>query len=176
MEQKDLYKYVTKGDVMNAYENGAEILCADKDKNRFVPVKTPCWDWTMYDYIIGNKTKDGLCFHEFVEKVIGERYVFQEKDGDIWKNYVPRYLNKKCSPEHIKTLRLKPKEYVPFEWKDRNELWDKRVKHKKEKMELKINRFEVSGLGNFQINRFQADYLFENFTFMDGSVFGKKKE
>ena len=67
-------------------------------------------------------------------------------------------------------------EYVPFTWEDRDLIRGKWLKHKEKDIEFSIECINKDGTGDEDITFESWNYLFENFTFLDGSVFGKEVE
>lgn len=70
-----------------------------------------------------------------------------------------------------------PKEvlYVPFEEEDKEQFRGKWIKRKDGDIEMKVTRFGTLSTNTFLIEGKCSKYLFENFTFLDGTPFGKVK-
>ena len=115
------YDTISKGDVMNAFEAGAEIESIQKiEEEKWYYNHNPIWNWGMCNYRIANKTADGINFHEFIEQVEPHCANTEHYADDKWNQT-------KCSrgelvrmlifkPSMIKNQRLKPqqKNLVPF--------------------------------------------------------------
>lgn len=66
-------------------------------------------------------------------------------------------------------------QYVPFEEEDKEQFRDKWIKTKNGGVEKKITSFETLSTNTFLIEGKCSKYLFENYTFLDGTPFGKIK-
>ena len=127
------YDIISKGDVMNAFEAGAEIETNYKDDidRRHYINKYPSFNWEDCNYRIANKTADGINFHDFIDQVEPNCANTEHYADDRWhqtkcsRGELVRMLIFK--PSMIKNQRLKPqqKKLVRFEWDDRDMLRDK---------------------------------------------------
>lgn len=66
----------------------------------------------------------------------------------------------------------KPKEYVPFTFEDAPNLLGKQIKHKSANRIIFIHTCVNGGIND----TYDYAYAFENYTFIDGTPFGKIKE
>src|SRR5699024_11933142 len=66
--------------------------------------------------------------------------------------------------------------YVPFEEEDKEQFRGKWIKRKEGNLEMKITRFETLSTNTFLIERRSPKQLLEDFTFIDGTLFGKIKQ
>ena len=64
-------------------------------------------------------------------------------------------------------------QYVPFEEEDKEQFRGKWIKRKEGNLEMKITRFETLSTNTFLIERRSPKQLLEDFTFIDGTPFGK---
>ena len=59
--------------VMQHYENGGEVECADVGFDKWETVSNPLWNWPDYNYRI----------KEQKQKVTIEKWLFRDKQGDF---------------------------------------------------------------------------------------------
>lgn len=70
-------------------------------------------------------------------------------------------------------LEHEPLEYVPFEWEDRDEIRGKWMKSKNKDIEFRVHSFFRDSNTTLFINGIESFDALNNYTFPDGSPFGK---
>lgn len=74
----------------------------------------------------------------------------------------------KCSTDLVE---VKSPEYVPYDDSDRDEVRGKWIKSKKGNSQYQITSFNAGAVQNMA-----WDFAFDNWTYLDGSIFGKVKK
>lgn len=62
---KNMYEFVTEGDVMNAAKNRAKIDHQCKKDTKWRQSDKPLFNWNLENYRVANRTRDGLLLHYF---------------------------------------------------------------------------------------------------------------
>ena len=105
--------------------------------------------------------KESIGKHKFKSEECGEgSYI--DAGTDTWCYATEQEIN---IPKKV--------EYVPFEREDKEQFRGKWIKRKEGDLEMKITSFGTLTTNTFLIEGKCSKYLFENFTFLDGTPFGK---
>lgn len=176
--------------VMEAYSNGAEIEMLTKPRSSdaavvshdWQEVKNPIFDFSRFNYRIANKSADGLRFNKFMYEVNDKAYNINvdHNKPHMSKLDLLKYFIR--NPKEIVKSSIR-QEYRPFTWEERDQLRGKWIVEKDGKFEIILNLMYLGGeakktprayileplKGEYYVD---FDYLFKNFTFLDGSVLG----
>jgi hypothetical protein len=176
--------------VMQAYENGAEIDCrCDGNKKHgergWMRHANPKWNWDEADYRIANRTADGMLLQDILDgseddlsniEFTSKREVPYNKTVSK-KEQMLSYLL--YCPSSIKEVIFKRKDptYRPFTWGEREQLRGKWLKNKEALSEMICTRMYRNHDSVFETTKGTWSFrqIFEQFTFLDGSPCGIKE-
>lgn len=160
-------------DLIIAWANGAEIEW--NHDSGWCTVTNPSWD-TCTEYRIKPKEDEYQVFRDALRK--GKIIQHYNDMFSKWEDINPSFLS---FADIFECYRIKPEpKYVPFTWEDREQLRGKWIKHKvtgEECMITQLGKIIKPGVLSHVIKLTETwtslSIIFDNYTFLDGSICGK---